>query len=132
MDSNSNATFDSATCTQVSFDLAMHDPEEIFSGISVVLTVAPPPPEPEAASLARQLEAQPSNSPHVQSDDSDEADLMQVTSQLTPEPQAHHQGICRAQVSGLGFKPSHYTCSTAWSSVRRWNGRLRELDHPLR
>ena len=100
---------------------AMNDPEEIFSGISVVLTVAPPPPEPQAASLARQLEEHPSSSAHDQNVDSDEADLMQITSS-SPEPQARCQGICRAQAQGQLLTIALHL-QLCWSSGRRWNGR---------
>ena len=59
---------------------SMYDPEEIFSGISAVLTVAPPPPEPEAASVVRQLEAPVSHSPQEEIDENDDTALMQATS----------------------------------------------------
>ena len=61
----------------------MHDPEEIFSGISAVLTVAPPPPEPEAAALARQSAASASRSPVEETDDTA---LMQATSSSHRSP----------------------------------------------
>ena len=106
---------------------AMHDPEEIFSGISVVLTVAPPPPEPEAASLARQLEAPPSNSPHVQSDDFDESELMHVTSS-SPRAPSPPPGDMQSTGPGLGF--NHRITPAALLEFRQtleWQAR--ELDH---
>ena len=104
----------------------MNDPEEIFSGISVVLTVAPPPPEPQAASLARQLEEHPSSSAHDQNVDSDEADLMQITSS-SPRAPSPLPGDMQSTSSGSAF--NHRITPAALLEFRQtleWQAR--ELD----
>ena len=106
---------------------AMNDPEEIFSGISVVLTVAPPPPEPQAASFARQSEAHPSNSAHDQNEDSDGADFMQVTSS-SPRAPSPSPGDMQSTSSGSAF--NHRITPAALLEFRQtleWQAR--ELDH---
>ena len=104
---------------------SMHDPEEIFSGISAVLSVAPPPQEPEAVSRANRLEAQAPNPTHEHDVDSDDAALMQVS---PPSHQAPDPASSGVEYPGIGF--NHRITPAALAEFRQtleWQAR--ELGH---
>jgi len=104
---------------------SMHDPEEIFSGISAVLSVAPPPQEPEAVSMASRLEAPAPNPPQEHDDDSDDTDLMQVTTSSHQTPGPASGGV---ENTGIGF--NHRITPAALVEFRQtleWQAR--ELGH---